>query len=90
MSKQLRKLTLNRETLAPLQSAELGGVHGGTAPILATVLGEEASVALVGASIRACIAVSGAVAGTAKGSYGGVKKAIDTAKKVGGWLKKHL
>lgn len=32
MKKQSRKLNLNRETLAPLQSAELSDVNGGASP----------------------------------------------------------
>lgn len=34
MKKQLRKLTLNRETLAPIQSEQLTGVAGGATPSL--------------------------------------------------------
>jgi lactobin A/cerein 7B family class IIb bacteriocin len=48
MKKQARKLNLNRETLAPMQSDELANVHGGVTPTIA-------------ASSAACAAAAAAV-----------------------------
>lgn len=36
MKKQTRKLNLNRETLIPLQSAELDQINGGATPTITT------------------------------------------------------
>jgi hypothetical protein len=76
MSKESRKLTLNRETLTSLQSNELDGVQGGTSPAISTV-----SIA----SMRFCSAVSAFTVQQAQHSFTGVKKAIDTAKRVINW-----
>ena len=85
MSKAPRKLTLNRETLVSLQNTELDQVNGGTSP--ATPAISVASRASFIASVRFCSQVSAISLQQAERSFTGVKKAVDTAKKVSGWIK---
>lgn len=74
----------------PLQTTELGAINGGTSPVVVTVVGEEGAAASFAASVRFCSAVSGFTLNQAQHSFGGVQKAVDTAKKVGGWIENHL
>ena len=77
MSKAPRKLTLTRETLLPLQNNELTAINGGTSPAISAV-----SRVTFMASIRACYQVSAVTVQQAAASFGGVKAAVQTAKKV--------
>ena len=51
-----RKLTLNRETLAPLQSDQLADVNGGVTPIIPAVVGGSILVSAVAGSIASYFA----------------------------------
>jgi hypothetical protein len=53
------KLSINRQTVMPLQPTELGEINGGTSP---------AGPAIFMASVRFCAAVSGAMLGSAQRS----------------------
>lgn len=46
MKKEARKLSLNRETLAPMQNTELEQVHGGVTPTTVTTSSAACSVAV--------------------------------------------
>ena len=59
MIKSSRKLSLNRETVIPLQPTELHDVNGGTSPVVPYVFT---------ASVRFCAAVSAAALGSAQRS----------------------
>jgi hypothetical protein len=78
MSKPPRKLTLTRETLLPLNNAELSGINGGTSPAISVSI--RVTVAVTAA---ACLPVSNATLMQAQQSFGGVYNAVDTAKKAG-------
>jgi hypothetical protein len=82
MSKAPRKLTLTRETLLPLQNNELTAINGGTSPSPATPAISAVSRVSFMASIRACYQVSAVTVQQAAASFGGVKAAVQTAKKV--------
>jgi hypothetical protein len=84
MNKAPRKLTLTRETLVPLQNHELHDVNGGTSPAISI-----ASRATFMASVRFCSVVSGITVRQAEQGFTSVQKVVNTAKKVGGWVK-HL
>jgi hypothetical protein len=84
MNKAPRKLTLTRETLAPLQTSELTAVNGGTSP--ATPAISVASRATFIASVRFCSAVSAFSVNQAQQGFTGVQRAVETAKKVTGRL----
>lgn len=88
MNKAPRKLSLNRETLVSLQNNELDQVNGGTSPASPAI--SAASRATFVASVRFCSQISAISLQQAERSFTGVQKAVDTAKKVSGWIKNHL
>jgi hypothetical protein len=81
MSKALRKLTLSRETLLPLHDSDLTAINGGTSPVISA-----ATRVTFRVSIRACQAVSAFTVRQAETSFTGIKKSVQTAKKVSGAL----
>ncbi len=78
-----RKLNLNRETLVSLQVGELAEVNGGTSPAISVA----ARAGLV-ASARFCPAIGAFTVNQAQHGFTIVPGVINTAKKVGGFVKR--
>ena len=79
-----RKLTLQRETLAPLQREDLGDIHGGTTPAtpglfsLSVRFCEQASAI----SLRACAAASASLVASVKKTWEVSKQTVRPTKDI--------
>jgi hypothetical protein len=58
MKKESRKLSLNRETLAPMQRDDLGNVNGGVTPTTTVTTSSQICISAISVSVGSAIEAS--------------------------------